>query len=170
MTQSILILALDNDDAGIRTADSLKTALKDLGVLFIEYNIAGEYKDANEMLVKDKYGLKNNIEEALKKAAVLEQGLLRELQQEESCEHYIDDFIDGIEKSVDTPFISTGFSGLDYELDGGLYEGFYVLGAISSLGKTTLALQIADNIAAADDNTDVLIFSLEMAIATTSFE
>lgn len=163
LTQSILILALDNDDAGKKTTDSLKTALNDLGVLFIEYNIAGEYKDANEMLVKDKYGLKNNIEEALKKAAVLEQGLLRELQQEESCEHYIDDFIDGIEKSVDTPFISTGFSGLDYELDGGLYEGFYVLGAISSLGKTTLALQIADNIAAADDNTDVLIFSLEMA-------
>ena len=162
-TQSILILALDNDDAGRGATDSLKTALNDLGVLFIEYNIAGEYKDANEILVKNKNGLKNNIEEALKKAAVLEQGLLRKLQQKESCEHYIDGFLNGIEKSVDTPFISTGFDGLDHELDGGLYEGFYVLGAISSLGKTTLALQIADNIAAADDNTDVLIFSLEMA-------
>ena len=162
-TQSILIIALDNDDAGRGATDSLKTALNDLGVLFIEYNIAGEYKDANEMLVKNKQGLKNNIEEALKKAAVLEQSLLRKLQQEESCEHYIDGFLNGIEKSVDTPFISTGFSSLDYELDGGLYEGFYVVGAISSLGKTTLALQIADNIAAADDNTDVLIFSLEMA-------
>lgn len=162
-TKSILILSLDNDDAGINATNSLKTALNDLGVLFIEYNIAGEYKDPNEALVKDKFGFKNNIEEALKKAAVLEQGLLRELQQEESCEHYIDSFLNGIENSVDTPFISTGFSSLDIELDGGLYEGFYVLGAISSLGKTTLALQIADNIAAADDNTDVLIFSLEMA-------
>jgi replicative DNA helicase len=162
-TQSILILSLDNDDAGIKATNSLKTALNDLGILYIEHNISSDYKDPNEALLKDKIKFKNDIEEALKKAAVVESNLLKELQQAESCEHYIDDFIDGIEKSVDTPFISTGFSGLDYELDGGLYEGFYVLGAISSLGKTTLALQIADNIAAADDNTDVLIFSLEMA-------
>ena len=162
-TQSILILSLDNDDAGIKATNTLRTALNELGILFIEYNIAGDYKDPNEALMNDKFMFRNDIEEALKKAAVLESNLLKELQQTESCEHYIDDFIDGIEKSVDTPFISTGFSGLDSELDGGLYEGFYVLGAISSLGKTTLALQIADNIAAADDNTDVLIFSLEMA-------
>lgn len=162
-TQSILILSLDNDDAGIKATNSLKTALNDLGILYIEHNISSDYKDPNEALLKDKIKFKNDIEEALKKAAVVESNLLKELQQAESCEHYIDDFIDGIEKSVDTPFIPTGFDNLDAELDGGLYEGFYVLGAISSLGKTTLALQIADNIAFADDNTDVLIFSLEMA-------
>ncbi len=46
-------------------------------------------------------------------------------------------------------------------LDGGLYEGIYICGAISSLGKTTFITQIADQIAA--DGRDVLIFSLEMA-------
>lgn len=56
---------------------------------------------------------------------------------------------------------STGFSGLDRLLDGGLYSGLYVLGAISSLGKTSLALQIADCIAAHDG--DVLYFSLEQS-------
>jgi replicative DNA helicase len=62
---------------------------------------------------------------------------------------------------VDTPCISTGFTKLDEALDGGLYEGLYIMGAISSLGKTTLIIQIADQIAQAGQ--DVLIFSLEMA-------
>src|SRR5690606_15796217 len=52
---------------------------------------------------------------------------------------------------------------LDQSLGGGLYGGLYTLGAISSLGKTTLALQIADNIAASGH--DVIFFSLEMASA-----
>ena len=70
-------------------------------------------------------------------------------------------FIDGIADSVDTPFIPTGFKKLDSVLDGGLYEGLYIVGAISSLGKTTLITQITDQIA--QSGTDVLIFSLEMA-------
>ncbi|MDZ4132273.1 MAG: DnaB-like helicase C-terminal domain-containing protein, partial [Dethiobacteria bacterium] len=45
-------------------------------------------------------------------------------------------------------------------LGGGLYPGLYVLGAISSLGKTALALQMADKIAA--QGLPVLFFSLEM--------
>lgn len=67
----------------------------------------------------------------------------------------------GIADSVDTPYIPTGFNVLDKRLDGGLYEGLYILGAISSLGKTTLVMQIADQIA--QQGQDVLIFSLEMA-------
>ena len=57
--------------------------------------------------------------------------------------------------------IKTGIEAVDQLLDGGLYAGLYVVGAISSLGKTTLCLQIADQIAAS--GTSVLIFSLEMA-------
>lgn len=62
-----------------------------------------------------------------------------------------------------TPAIKTGFPQLDDFLDGGLYPGLYVLGAVSSLGKTTYALQLADQIAAG--GTDVLFFSLEMSRA-----
>ena len=58
--------------------------------------------------------------------------------------------------------VPTGFPLLDKILDGGLYgPGLYILGAISSLGKTTFALQIADNIAAS--KRDVLFFSLEQS-------
>ena len=57
---------------------------------------------------------------------------------------------------------ATGFTELDRKLDGGFLGGnLIVLGAISSLGKTTFALQIADQIAA--QKKDVLIFSLEMS-------
>lgn len=56
----------------------------------------------------------------------------------------------------------TGFKLLDEKLDGGFLGGNLILmGAISSLGKTTFALQIADQIAA--QGKDVLIFSLEMS-------
>ena len=81
--------------------------------------------------------------------------------QRESVEGYIDSFFNGVSDSVNTPAIPTGFNGLDKLLEGGLYEGLYIVGAISSLGKTTFVLQAADQIAAAGQ--DVIIFSLEMA-------
>jgi replicative DNA helicase len=56
----------------------------------------------------------------------------------------------------------TGFKRFDEMLGGGVRDGrLYALGAISSLGKTTFALNIADNVAKA--GRDVLIFSLEMS-------
>jgi len=57
--------------------------------------------------------------------------------------------------------LRTGFPKLDAALDGGLYDGLYVLGAISSLGKTAFCMQIADQLA--QQGQDILIFSLEMS-------
>ncbi len=60
------------------------------------------------------------------------------------------------------PIWATGFTELDKKLDGGFLGGnLILLGAISSLGKTTFALQVAENIA--EQGKDVLIFSLEMS-------
>ena len=53
----------------------------------------------------------------------------------------------------------TGYSNVDSVQP--LYPGLYVLGAISSLGKTTFAGQMADQIASA--GTPVLFFSLEQS-------
>lgn len=44
--------------------------------------------------------------------------------------------------------VPTGLRGLDDALGGGLHRGVTVLGAVSSLGKTTLSVQVADHIAA----------------------
>lgn len=56
--------------------------------------------------------------------------------------------------------ISTGFPQLDKKIGGGLYSGLYIVGAGSSIGKTTFIQQIADNIA--EEGQKVLFFSLEM--------
>lgn len=66
-----------------------------------------------------------------------------------------------IESSKKRPPVATGFAKLDDILGGGLREGLYAIGAISSLGKTAFTLQIADNLA--EDGRTVLIFSLEMS-------
>jgi replicative DNA helicase len=55
--------------------------------------------------------------------------------------------------------LSSGVAGLDKLLGGGIYPGLYVLGAASSVGKTSLTLQVADYISG--EGRDVLFFSLE---------
>lgn len=56
--------------------------------------------------------------------------------------------------------VSTGFPELDRNLNGGLSNGLYVLGAVPGLGKSTLALQIAYNLSS--QGIPVLYFALEM--------
>lgn len=81
----------------------------------------------------------------------------------EPTSNILDDLLTEIEdiySSGKNKYISTGFEELDIKLGGGLYSGLYVIGAGSSIGKTTFAQQIADTIA--DNNKNVLFFSLEM--------
>jgi replicative DNA helicase len=157
-----LIIALDNDEAGEKAYRELSEGLKGLDIPFYRLNPAGEYKDANEALQGNREALRQAVEEAEHIQDEAEQAQ-REAYLSTSTAHYLQSFIDGIADSVNTPYIPTGFKKLDAVLDGGLYEGLYIVGAISSLGKTTLITQIADQIAQAGQ--DVLIFSLEMARA-----
>lgn len=55
--------------------------------------------------------------------------------------------------------IPTGFSAFDSILGDGLQPGLYILGAVSSMGKTTLAVQIADHIA--ESGQPVLFVTIE---------
>lgn len=157
-----LVLALDNDAKGQEATEKLEKALEELGLTSYRHNPAGDYKDANEALIADREAFTR----AVAHAERLEEEALeaeREAYMLTSSYNHLQEFINGIAESVNTPATSTGFYTLDNALDGGLYEGLYILGAITSLGKTTLALQIADQIA--DSGRDVLIFSLEMARA-----
>lgn len=157
-----LIISLDNDEAGEKAYKELSKELRGLSIPFYRLNPAGEYKDANEALQGNREAFRQAVEEAEHIQDEAEQAQ-REAYLNTSTAHYLQSFIDGIADSVNTPYIPTGFKGLDAVLDGGLYEGLYIVGAISSLGKTTLITQIADQIAQAGQ--DVLIFSLEMARA-----
>jgi len=162
-----LILYGDNDISGQDGIAELQKELDSIGILYYPYSV-GEYKDANEMLVKDRSFFFSEIQNIIRDVKVIIETDTKERLEKElleynknNCGSYIDNFLEDIKGRAKTSAISTGFKELDEILDGGLYEGLYIIGAISSLGKTTLVLQIADQIA--ERGQDVLIFSLEMA-------
>ena len=157
-----IILYLDNDDTGIKTDKALQEELKALGLNYVSITgLDTEYKDANDYLVAFRDSFKNFLEEALSREEKKKEEAKLEYIATNNALAYLGDFIDGIRNSVNTPYTPTGFKELDSILDGGLYEGLYILGAISSLGKTTFLLQVADQIA--KSGKDVLFFSLEQA-------
>lgn len=165
-TKAPIILALDNDKNGEDSTKKLEEGLSELNIKPYIRNPYGQCNDANEALQKGKDAFKKQIQGIngeVKALADEELNAEKEAHLKTSALHRIQDFMNGIADSVNTPYIPTGFQDLDKALDGGLYEGLYFIGAISSIGKTTIALQIADQVA--KQGKDVLIFSLEMAQA-----
>ena len=148
-TAATLILCLDNDDAGKRAADELRAGLQRLNISHIKADICGSHKDPNEALTTDRAAFVEAIEAAIRQAG----------KKPDNVSYYIENLM-GAEIARFKKDIKTGFANLD-EQAGGLYSGLYVLAAISSLGKTTFAHQMADQIAEAGN--DVLFFSMEQS-------
>lgn len=96
-----------------------------------------------------------------KALAALEFDKRKQLNHNTSSKNQISKLREMINRNTESQAIPTGFKQLDAALDGGLYAGLYFIGAVSSMGKTTFLLQLADQIAEA--GTDVIIFSLEMS-------
>ncbi len=148
------IIALDNDTAGNKATELLENAFKERGILSYRLNPCGQHKDANEALTASRDTFVRDVQEITANPAKWE-------YEQDNAKHYINRFLDYIDSSIDTPAIPTGYKILDTLLDGGLFEGLYVVGAISSLGKTTFIQQMADQIA--QGGHDVLYISLEMS-------
>lgn len=155
-----LIISLDNDNAGEKATGELQDGLKALNIPFYRINIAGKHKDASEALERDREAFTRAVQDAenVEREALAAE---KDAYLKTSAAHRVVAFINGVRDSADTPAVSTGFIALDGMLDGGLYEGLYIVGGISSLGKTTFAMQFMDQIAEA--GTDAIIFSLEMS-------
>ncbi|MBR1485631.1 MAG: toprim domain-containing protein [Synergistaceae bacterium] len=168
-----LIIQLDSDVAGQAAIEKLTNVLKELKFFSYRHLALPEgYKDANEFLMKDRAKFsewlktgenfeftatkKENQQEIEKNEAAA-----RENFENEGGANIVNEFAEFVLKNQSGGGITTGFETLDKFLDGGLYPGLYVLGAISSLGKTTFIMQIADSIA--KSGRGVLIFSLEMS-------
>jgi replicative DNA helicase len=150
-----LVLALDNDEAGQKAQAVLKERLETLNIKFIESNISGAFSDPNEALINDRDGFIKRIKDPANHG-----DKKIEYAKSYSVSGGLDDFM----RAVSAPTakaIPTGFGILDKALDGGFYEGLYILGAVSGIGKTSICLQIADQVAECDR--DVIIFSLEMS-------
>lgn len=150
-----LIIATDTDDAGKTEAARICSNLDDMGIPYITADWTVEGKDANERLVNDPVGFGRDVQTNIARAL-------------ESTPAKLDNVADYLTKAFQADMargmgdtIPTGFTQLDKKLNGGLHAGLYVLGAVPSLGKTSLAWQIADNIAASGRT--VLFYSLEMS-------
>ena len=166
------IISLDNDEKASTRAKveqavaALVDGLTEQGIHSYISNITGSYKDANEALIKDREAFTVAVMQAIAQAQESEAQIIEAERAElrsEAVVFHLQEFLQNIEDSKTASYTATGFKEIDKVLDGGLYAGLYIVGAISSLGKTTFCLQIADQIAQA--GRDVLIFSLEMARA-----
>lgn len=182
---AVLLLALDNEEgAGSKQGDILREELQKRGIkcAIVSRELYGAHKDANECLTEEQGYFK----EALANAYARGQAMANEIRTER-LEQYkaetqgaqaVKELVT-LSDRIGAPY-PTGFKCLDKILDGGFYPGFYVIGAISSIGKTAITLQIADQIASGaeteafnfeankyekvkEEPKDVLIFSLEMS-------
>lgn len=151
-----ILLLPDNDRAG----DEWATALTDEFPWLYRCPPLPEGKDLNELLCADA----GEAADFLAQCCADRLAHLPPAYDTLSAGAQMDALDAYIAQQAARPALSTGFPALDRALDGGLYDGFYVLGAISSLGKTAFCMQLADQLA--QQRRDVLIFSLEM----TAFE
>ncbi len=154
------LLAGDRDEAGQRMCEELKEGISALGGCCSILELPSGCKDVNEGWLKQPEQLKEGVLQATARLLSLSLESSRQYEQE-SMAGCAAEFLSYLERNSRQPLLSTGFPALDSLLGGGLFGGLYVLGAPSSLGKTTLLLQLADSIAAA--GRDVLFVSLEMS-------
>lgn len=154
-----LIFAGDDDEAGREMCRQLKAWMTEAGGVCTCLALPDGCKDVNEAWVRAPQQL-----QAALSAARQELALLPHEGKTDACPSMAalsEDFLSYLGRCQQTGVLSSGLAELDELLGGGLFPGLYVLGAPSSLGKTTLLLQMADEIAAS--GRDVLFFSLEMS-------
>lgn len=152
-----LLLAFDNDKAGRECSQKIADGLEGLGVDHYSVNIAGSHKDANEALQKDREAFIAAVRAAEQAPAQAIKKSLEPITAKSSLAGLRERIASGEQPVI----IPTGLEKIDTALNGGFRAGLYMLGAVSSLGKTSLVLQIADNIA--KQGKPVLYVSLEMA-------
>ena len=153
----VFVILADNDENGTgdRAREIIEEGFKQMQAPYI----VGELKahDPNEALIEDREGFKATLDSLYHKALAM-------LEEEKGNEYNaleLLDYFKNIESIAPAYEVGTGFPELDKNLYGGLHEGLYIIGAISSLGKTTFSLQLADQVAKSGN--DVIFFSLEMS-------
>lgn len=154
-TAATLILCPDND-TDPQTAERVKKefatlaeGLQRLNISHITEDINGGRKDANEFLTEDREAFAEALAQAQRQAGA----------RPDNTQFYIDTLMrKDIERFKGEK--KTGFANLD-KAAGGLYSGLYVVAAISSLGKTSFSLQLADQLA--ESGQEVVYFSLEQS-------
>ena len=136
----MFLTAFDNDEAGDMAREKLK---------FKSLKIPDQYNDINEWYLAELSKVKESIEKQI-------EGLKR---PDNLFEYMGKKFIEDIEAYQKFKDRKTGYENLDKITS--LYPGLYVIGGLSTLGKTTFIHQMADQMAERGEH--ILFFSLEMA-------
>lgn len=135
LTESILLLALDNDEAGQKATGELQSGLDQLHIHYQIVSICGDAKDPNEALQKDKEAFTAAIHNAEEDALKPEPDDLQ-------------NFFDKIQTHAYEPY-KTGLKFFDDLLSGGmLRQSLALIMAAPGCGKTALCQQIAEEMAA----------------------
>lgn len=152
------VIALDNDKSGKEARQKLQDKLQNLKCRVKHLYPEGEgVKDINDMLLKDEKSLLYSI-------IKIEQEIQEEndkILTQNSCYSHLNSILNKFISNKNRKLLSTGYSKLDATLGGGLYNSLYVIGGISGLGKTSIVLNILENLAKKEQ--DVLFISLEMS-------
>ena len=165
----LLVGAGDRDAAGQQFNQNFKVCCR----------IPEQFKDVNEWAVNEPESFKKDIQRQLKAIASTEHAEAAETATEAAIEptkaeeqqgaktkiynaktYFERQFFIDSDKFKSYEHYSTGFKQLDENL-GGLTPSLYLLGGASSIGKTTLTHQIADNLARGGNH--VLFFTLEQS-------
>lgn len=143
----IYMLCCDNDEAGHKANSELAEYFTEKNINYHKVQIPKEYKDINEWYIET--GDKD-----------IFKGLLNPFKNQTVLNYIDNSFLKDIERMKGFKGRSTGFKNLDKEING-VVPGLYVLGAISSLGKTTYITQLADQMASRGEH--IIFFSLEQS-------
>lgn len=149
-TFPLMLLSLDNDEAGMNATADLVKVLEELSLPYRLANILDDYHDANDRFVKDREGLRQAVEGEVRSS----------YRPNNTADYALNGFIDDVIAFKTQGMKPTGF--VNYDLTyGGIYAGLYTIGAISSLGKTTFCHQLGEQLAERGEH--VLFFSLEQS-------
>lgn len=162
----VAVLMLDNDQAGKEGTEKVREAFSASGIAYAVAEAGeGVPKDAAEWYRADKGGLcaflGANYDRAGEIAAEAKEQAYRAAMSRFRVVDPADVAADIFTLTDFEEPTETGIAALDDVLDGGLRSGLYALGAVSSMGKTTLAVQVADYIA--EHGRGVLFVTIEQS-------
>lgn len=162
-----LVLWFDTDAAGQRCTEIISEGLTALNVPFTIMNGFSGCKDANEALCKNKEDFCKMVKDIEKKIEETEEREVDVIdEREENKREYLETsnkfYLEELLSKKEKPFlVKTEFEKLNEALGGGIYEGLYIIGGITSVGKTTLVMNMIDSVAKAGKT--ILYVSLEMS-------
>lgn len=166
------IILFHNNERNAEYWNKLGKMFADRDIPFVNgSNIMQGYKDEEINYFNDSKNLIDVLDESEKRLSLL----IADKQKNNMNKNYykinapheisaaesLNAFKNKIRENARKPKMPTNIFSIDKVLDGGIMSWLYIIGGMSSVGKTTLILQIADNLA--KQGIDVLIFSLEQS-------